>query len=125
MRIDQYKDKIVRVVDADGRSFTGVADAFPADYGYHEFNRDEESIRLGGYYLFESDIAEIKELPDFAIIRATETWQQAGAYYVRIQAMAKKHHITLRQEFDEHDSPDTKYIVVTDHDFPIYEIDIS
>ena len=33
--------------------------------------------------------------------------------------MAKKHHITLRQEFDEHDSPDTKYIVVTDDDFPI------
>ena len=33
--------------------------------------------------------------------------------------MAKKHHITLRQEFDEHDGPDTKYIVVTDADFPI------
>ena len=54
-----------------------------------------------------------------AVIRATETWQQAGAYYVRIQAMAKKHHITLRQEFDEHDGPGTKYIVVTDNDFPI------
>ena len=53
------------------------------------------------------------------IIRATETWQQAGAYYVRIQAMARKHHITLRQEFDEHDGPDTKYIVVTDADFPV------
>ena len=53
------------------------------------------------------------------IIRATETWQQAGAYYVRIQAMAKKHHITLRAEFDEHDTPDTKYIVITDSDFPI------
>ncbi|MBQ6507694.1 MAG: N-acetyltransferase, partial [Clostridia bacterium] len=53
-----------------------------------------------------------------AVIRATETWQQAGAYYVRIQAMAKKHHITLRQEFDEHDTPDTKYIVVTDNSFP-------
>ena len=53
------------------------------------------------------------------VIRAEETWQQAGAYYVRIQAMAKKHHITLRQEFDEHDGPDTKYIVVTDADFPI------
>ncbi len=61
---------------------------FPLTNGYHEFNRDEESIRLGGYYLFESDIAEIKELPDFAIIRATETWQQAGAYYVRIQSIA-------------------------------------
>ena len=53
------------------------------------------------------------------IIRATETWQQAGAYYVRIQAMAKKHHITLRQEFDEHDTPGTRYIVVTDDNFPI------
>lgn len=53
------------------------------------------------------------------IIRATETWQQAGAYYVRIQAMAKKHHITLRQEFDEHDTPKTQYIVVTDQDFPV------
>ena len=53
------------------------------------------------------------------IIRATETYQQSGAYYVRIKAMAKKHHITLRQEFDEHDTPDTKYIVVTEDEFPI------
>jgi predicted GNAT family N-acyltransferase len=64
-------------------------------------------------------IAEIHELPGMKIIRATEVWQQAGAYYVRIQAMAKKHHITLRQEFDDHDGPETKYIVVTDNDFPI------
>ncbi|MBO4885389.1 MAG: GNAT family N-acetyltransferase [Clostridia bacterium] len=54
-----------------------------------------------------------------AVIRAAETWQRAGAYYVRIQAMAKKHHISLRQEFDERDTPETKYIVVTDSDFPI------
>ena len=53
------------------------------------------------------------------IIRATETWQQAGAYYVRIQAMARKHHIALRQEFDDHDTPETKYIVVTDDYLPV------
>ncbi|MBO6054934.1 MAG: GNAT family N-acetyltransferase [Oscillospiraceae bacterium] len=53
------------------------------------------------------------------ILRATETWQQAGAYYVRIQAMARKHHITLREEFDEHDTPETWYIVATDEDFPV------
>ena len=52
-------------------------------------------------------------------MRAAETWQQAGAYYVRIQAMARQHHITLREEFDEHDTPDTKYIVVLDDDFPV------
>ena len=33
--------------------------------------------------------------------------------------MARKHHISLRQEFDEHDRPDTRYIVVTDRDFPV------
>ena len=53
------------------------------------------------------------------VIRATETWQQAGAYYVRIQGMARQHGITLRREFDEYDTPDTKYIVLTDDDFPV------
>ncbi len=57
--------------------------------------------------------------PGYTVIRATELWQQAGAYYVRIQAMARKHHIPLREEFDEHDAPDTKYIVVTDDVLPI------
>ena len=53
------------------------------------------------------------------VIRATETWQRAGAYYVRIQGMARQHSITLRREFDGHDTPDTKYIVLTDGDFPV------
>jgi GNAT superfamily N-acetyltransferase len=53
------------------------------------------------------------------VIRAQETWQRAGAYYVRIQGMARRHGITLRREFDEHDTPDTKYIVLTDNDFPV------
>ena len=53
------------------------------------------------------------------ILRATETWQRAGAYYVRIQAMAKKHHIPLYEEFDEHDGEDTKYIVITHEGFPV------
>ena len=53
------------------------------------------------------------------VIRASETWQQAGAYYVRIQGMARQHGISLRREFDEFDTPDTKYIVLTDSDFPV------
>ena len=61
----------------------------------------------------------INENKNYEVIRATDTYQQAGAYYVRIQAMAKKHHISLRQEFDQHDTPDTKYIVITDDEFPI------
>jgi len=53
------------------------------------------------------------------LLRATETWQRAGAYYVRIQAMAKKHAITLPREFDAHDTPETKYILALDGDFPV------
>lgn len=42
--------------------------------------------------------------------------------------MAKKHHIGLRQEFDDHDGDGTRYIVVLDNDFPVatarmYELD--
>ena len=119
MRLSQYEGKIVRVIDVDGQVFTGVPVSFPAEYGLHEFNREEESVKLNDYQLFESDIGQIRELSRFAILRATETWQRAGVYYVRIQTMAKKHHIPLQQEFDAHDTPDTKYIVVTDEDFPI------
>ena len=57
--------------------------------------------------------------PRMEVIRATETWQQAGAYYVRIQGMARQHGITLRREFDQYDTPDTRYIVLTEDDFPI------
>ncbi len=53
------------------------------------------------------------------IVRANTTAERAGAYYVRIQAMAVKHHISLYQEFDEHDTPDTKYIIITDDVLPV------
>ena len=53
------------------------------------------------------------------IIRATRTAEQAGAYYVRIQAMARKHQIPLDVEFDEHDTPQTQYIVVVDNYLPV------
>ena len=53
------------------------------------------------------------------ILRATKTAEQAGAYYVRIQAMARKHQIPLHIEFDEHDTPETKYIVAVDDYLPV------
>ena len=64
------------------------------------------------------------------VIRATKTAEQAGAYYVRIQAMARKHQIHLDVEFDAHDTPQTKYIVIVDDYLPIatcrlYAIDES
>lgn len=63
-----------------------------------------------------------------SVIRATETWQRAGAYSVRIQGMNRQHNISLREEFDEHDGSESKYIVLMDDTYPIatcrfYEIE--
>lgn len=87
---------------------------------------DGDAIRirdLDGNVLKELEIsgtvAESDSACNFEVIRATETYQQAGAYHVRIQAMARRYNIGLREEFDEFDTPDTKYILVTDAGFPV------
>lgn len=53
------------------------------------------------------------------VMRAQEEWQRAGAYSVRIQGMNRPHHISLREEFDEHDGEGTKYIILLDQGYPI------
>lgn len=53
------------------------------------------------------------------VIRTETLAQRAGVYYIRIQAMARKYHITLEQEFDAHDTPDAKYILLLEDDFPV------
>lgn len=58
-------------------------------------------------------------MDNIEVIRAEEEWQRAGAYSVRIQGMNRQHHISLREEFDEHDGDDTKYIVLLDEGYPI------
>jgi GNAT superfamily N-acetyltransferase len=75
-----------------------------------------------------SNRKEESVLKDYEILRAEEEWQRAGAYSVRIQGMNRQHHITLRDEFDEHDTDGTRYIVLLDEGYPIatcrfYEID--
>ena len=56
---------------------------------------------------------------NFEIVRATEDWQKTGAYSVRIEGMNRQYHISLREEFDEHDFGDTRYIVVLDGGYPV------
>ena len=53
------------------------------------------------------------------VLRASEEWQRAGAYSVRIQGMNRQHHISLREEFDEHDGDGTRYIVLLDDGYPV------
>ena len=119
MVLKGYDGRIVRLTDTDGKCFTGTAVHCSAEYCLDAYGREEDGILINGFLVYESGIRQIVPLPDLEVLRATQTWQRAGAYYVRIQAMAKKHQIPLYREFDEHDTPDAKYIVVTDGGFPI------
>ncbi len=60
-----------------------------------------------------------KSNPQIKVLRASEEWQRAGAYSVRIEGMNRQHHIPLRDEFDEHDCDGTKYIVLLDDGYPV------
>ena len=53
------------------------------------------------------------------VLRAEAEWQRAGAYSVRIEGMNRQHHISLRDEFDEHDCDGTRYIVLLDDGYPV------
>ena len=64
-------------------------------------------------------MSESKNIQNLEVLRATEEWQRAGAYSVRIEGMNRQHHIPLRDEFDEHDCDGTKYIVLLDDGFPV------
>ncbi len=58
-------------------------------------------------------------MTNISVLRGEEEWQRAGAYSVRIEGMNRQHHISLREEFDEHDCDGTKYIVLLDDGYPI------
>ena len=53
------------------------------------------------------------------IIRVTKESERAGAYYVRIAAMMRKHQIPLDAEVDSHDGVDCHYILALDDIYPV------
>ena len=58
----RLEGRLIRVSAAGGLELEGFADTYPSGYGLHEFGREEESIRLRGFQLFEEDILRIEEL---------------------------------------------------------------
>lgn len=60
-----YEQKLIRLTDDEGNTFTGVADTFPAEYGLHEYGREEEGIQLGEYVIYRSQIAKVEFIPTY------------------------------------------------------------
>ncbi len=65
MDLFKYNYKLIRITDRWDDTFVGFADSLPSSYGLHEFGREEESIKIGNYQIFESDIKTIEILPTY------------------------------------------------------------
>ena len=66
--LEHYDKKRVRVTLNDGTVMSGIADWYGAGYGLHVFDREEESILLGGAHLFRSDIRKLTLLPEVGAV---------------------------------------------------------
>ncbi len=53
------------------------------------------------------------------IIRVNKESERAGAYYVRIAAMMRKHRIPLDAEIDSHDGEHCHYLLALDGIYPV------
>lgn len=65
MKLFRYEGKHIQVTDNRGRTFTGIAKTFPAEDGFHMYNRAEEGIRIGENVIFDSDIEAVEFFPTF------------------------------------------------------------
>lgn len=60
-----YDQKLIRLTDDQGNTFTGVADVLPAEYCMHEYGKEEEAIRLGDFVIYRSQMQKVEILPTY------------------------------------------------------------
>ena len=58
----RFEGRLIHLRAVGGLELEGFADVYPSEYGLDEFGREEESIKLRGYQIFEGDILEIEQL---------------------------------------------------------------
>ena len=80
MEIKSFDHKHVRILDLWGNTFEGLAVTFPAGYGLHVFDRDEDSIRIEDHYIFDSDIKEIEEIEIHGTVELASRWLTIRRY---------------------------------------------
>ena len=62
MDLLKFDEKQVRVKDIYGHTFEGVADYFDSCYSFHEYDVDEDMVRIEDWVIWESQIASIEEI---------------------------------------------------------------
>ena len=82
-------------------------ETFYEKFGFVSRPNDEFGPGMHQWFTGQGE-AEAEKLPEIEVLRAEEEWQRSGAYSVRIEGMNRQHHISLREEFDEHDTDGTR-----------------
>ncbi|MBQ3265244.1 MAG: N-acetyltransferase [Ruminococcus sp.] len=58
--LSMYDDREVRLVTEYGEMFRGVCGSFSAEFGLHEFGKEEEGVQIDNYIFYKSDIRSIE-----------------------------------------------------------------
>ena len=66
MKLRKYDNKLVRIKCIDGNEYEGLCCHNSADYDYHEFGRDEDSLQMVCFIFYKSDIIDIKIIDKFS-----------------------------------------------------------
>lgn len=61
-RLSRWQDRPVRLTTKYGDVFEGLADVYSAEYGLHEYGREESFMQFGMYIVFEEEIMNIEEI---------------------------------------------------------------
>lgn len=62
MNLKTNDNTCVRIVDTDGNIYDGICQYYDAAYNEHEYDRDEDSLKIENFIFFQSDILEIHSL---------------------------------------------------------------
>ena len=74
--LSKYHNTTVRLLCVSGETFTGACEWDDAEYNLHEYNVEEESLRIGEYIFFPDDIREIELLRQEACFPVRD-WPEA------------------------------------------------
>ena len=74
--LEQYDNTTVRIECISGETFTGACMWYPPDYNQHEYDVEQESLRIGDYIFFEDTIRKLELLRPEACIPVRD-WPEA------------------------------------------------
>lgn len=66
MKLKDFDDKLVRIVDSLGEVYEGIGVHNSKEYNMHEYGVDEDSIVIFCVMFYQSDIKQIKEIDSFS-----------------------------------------------------------